>query len=282
MKFNKPRFSFGGHFETIWPKSYPQLTAEQQWTEKVIPLEADNEIKIKMTPLRTKVLIILHGLGGDWDTSENLWSARAAIDSGWCVAQVQWPRNPPSHAGQKEHLEAVLSYVENLGKFQKIYLLGFSMGASIMLNWARGQTLKRVQKLISVSAPLDLDRTSRKLKSGMCRIYDLRFNKILRSWYPKARIKAHMSIFEVDEFFTARTHGFKDREDYYRSCSALYFLDEIQIPQHYVVAANDPLIDIKDYRDLKPSLLRHVTITDGGGHVGYGPWMEKFILNQLK
>ena len=281
MKFDRPIFSFGGHRETIWPKNQPVFPAEK-WNEKTIILDSENEIKIRFTALRTKVLVILHGLGSDWNTSESMWSAHSAVEAGWSVVQVRWARTPPTHAGQKEHLEKVLQFIESQSKFQKIYILGFSMGASIMLNWARSQSLKRVQKLISVCAPLDLDVTSRRLKSGFSRLYDFRFNKILRTWYPKANVKPLMTIFEVDEYFTSKTHGFKDRNDYYTSCSPINFLDEIQIPQHYIASENDPLIDVNLYKKLKPSPLRHVLITEGGGHVGYGEWMAKLIASILK
>jgi predicted alpha/beta-fold hydrolase len=211
-----------------------------------------------------------------------MWSAEAAHEAGWSVAQVRWARNPPTHAGQKEHLETVLQFLESQAKFQKIYIMGFSMRASIMLNWARKQNLKRVQKLIAVCAPLDLHSASKRLTSGFSRFYDFRFTQILRSWYPQSKVHALMTIYEVDEFFTAKTHGFKDRADYYTSCSPINFLDEIQIPQHFVVAENDPLIDVNIYKKLQPSPLRHVLITEGGGHGGYGRWMKDLITTFLK
>jgi uncharacterized protein len=281
MKFDRPFFSFGGHLETLWPKDQPHFQATL-WTEKTLSVDSENEIKIRFTSFKTKILVILHGLGSDWGTSESMWSAQGAYEAGWSVVQVRWARNPPSHAGQKEHLETVLQFLETQRKFQRIYILGFSMGASIMLNWARKQNLKRVQKLIAVCGPLDLDSASRRLKTGFSRLYDFRFNRILRGWYPRAKLKPFMTIYDVDEFFTSKAHGFKDRNDYYTSCSPLYFLDEIQIPQHYIVAENDPLIDVKEYKKLKPSPLRLITITEGGGHVGYGNWMKSLITNILK
>ena len=151
-----------------------------------------------------------------------------------------------------------------------------------MLNWARKQNLKRVQKLIAVCAPLDLETASLRLKSGFSRIYDFRFNQILRTWYPSAKVKPLMTIYEVDEYFTSKKHGFKDRKDYYTSCSPIHFLDEIQIPQHYIAAENDPLIDVSQFKKLAPSPLRHVLITEGGGHVGYGEWMSKLVTSILK
>ena len=151
-----------------------------------------------------------------------------------------------------------------------------------MLNWARNQNLKRVQKLIAVGGPLDLESASIRLKSGISRLYDLRINKILRSWYPQANVKPLMTVYEIDKHFTAQKHGFKDREHYYSACSPINFLDEIQIPQHFVIAENDPLIDIDHYRKLKSSPLRHLIITEGGGHIGYGDWMAKLITSILK
>jgi uncharacterized protein len=279
MKFDRPRFSFHGHFETIRPKSRPDFP-QNLWSEQII--QPENEIKIRFTALSSNVLIILHGLGGDWDSSENIWSAYAALEMGWSVVQVQWARRPPTHAGQKEHLEKVLSYLETKSDFKKIFVLGFSIGACIMLNWARKQSLKRVDKLISVGSPLDLEITAQKLSSGFSRIYDWRLNKILRNWYPQSMVNSFMSIYEIDEFFTSRHHGFKNREDYYKNCSPLYFLNEIQIPVSLLVAENDPIVDVANYKNLNPSPIRQVMFTEGGGHVGYGSWIAKFIKKQLQ
>jgi predicted alpha/beta-fold hydrolase len=280
MQFRRPLLSLNGHRETLFPKKKPTFQANLL-TAARLPLSETNELWVRHTPLKPKLLVVLHGLGGDWDSAENLWALDGAQRAGWSCAQVRWARTPPTHAGQKEHLEAVLSFLEKQYKFEKVYVLGFSLGASVMLNWARGKGCERVQKLIAVSAPLDLESASKRLRRGFSKLYDFRFNRILHKWHPEARVTPLMSIFEIDEHFTAPTHGFRDRDDYYKSCSALNFLDEIQIPQVYVVAKNDPLIDIEFYYGLEKSPTRHLVITEGGGHAGYGHWMSDLVFDLL-
>jgi uncharacterized protein len=264
FEFKKPFYSFGGHGETILSKSQPALSLKT-WTLFNINVAKQNTVSVRHSPLKENILFILHGLGSDWSSSENMWSASAAIELGWCVAQIQWARRPPTHAGQIDHLE------------KAIQKLGFSMGASVMLNWARKQSLARAQKLIGVSPLLDLESTSTCLTRGFSRLYDYRFNKILRSWYPESNIKSEMTIREVDEVFTSRFHGFKNRNDYYQSCSALNFIDEIQIPQIFLSAQNDTLVTADTFEKIKPSPLRKIILTEGGGHVGYGHRMADFI-----
>jgi len=265
-----------GHLQTIWPQSLPK-SSYFQWREFPLPLIEGNELRYRVTGSSDKCLIIMHGLGGDWGGSEALWSAVAALETGFTVVEVRWARKPPTHAGQYQHLQQVLEDLKSRFRFNHIEMMGFSLGGSVMLNWGYKSSDPLVKKLIAVCTPLNLESTALNLLTGFNRVYDKRFNKIFRKWNPEKGIPPKASVYEIDELFTAKIHGFKNRDEYYHTSSAQNFLDSISIPQVYLVSENDPLVNVQDFQKLESHQKRVVKITKFGGHVGYGPYMKKFV-----
>lgn len=268
---------FHGHLQTIWPQALPKST-HFQWREFLLPLPEGNELRYRVTGgSGDKCWVLLHGLGGDWGGPEALWSAVAALQSGYAAVEVRWARKPPTHAGQYQHMEQVVQRLKSQHSFRHIELMGFSLGGSVMLNWGYRSPDPVVKRLIAVCTPLNLESTAKNLLTGFNRIYDKRFNKIFRKWIPEKGIPPRASVYEIDELFTAKIHGFKNRDDYYQTCSAENFLDQISIPQIYLASENDPLVNVQDYQRLSENSQRKIHITKFGGHVGYGPSMKKFV-----
>ena len=87
------------------------------------------------------------------------------------------------------------------------------------------------------------------------------------------KLAAAHTLKAFDDLFTAPIHGFRDAEDYWRRCSALNFLDRIQIPTLVINALNDPFLDRPCFpfaaARRNPKLF--LETPRSGGHVGFLP-----------
>jgi uncharacterized protein len=147
----------------------------------------------------------------------------------------------------------------------------------LLLSGARGGTLPDCA--VAVNAPIDLGRCARRLKEGFNRVYDLRFVTLLsaairarrRAGLLRAeyRIPPLATLYDFDDLYTAPAGGFKNREDYYATCSTKDLLASIRTPTVIVTAKDDPFVGFEDYAsaDLGPSV--HLHAENFGGHMGY-------------
>ena len=76
---------------------------------------------------------------------------------------------------------------------------------------------------------------------------------------------------DFDDVYTGPIHGFSDADDYYSQCSAIRFLESINIPSLIVNAKNDPFLPAECYPyELIEECPKIVFETpDHGGHVGF-------------
>jgi hypothetical protein len=158
--------------------------------------------------------------------------------------------------------------------------VGFSLSGNallLLLSGARGGTLPDCA--VAVNAPIDLGRCALRLKAGFNRVYDLRFVALcaaaiqarrraglVREEY---RIPPLATLYDFDDLYTAPAGGFKNREDYYRSCSAKDKLASIGTPTVLITAKDDPFVGFEDYASAALGSSVHLHAEDVGGHMGY-------------
>ncbi len=63
--------------------------------------------------------------------------------------------------------------------------------------------------------------------------------------------------------------GFRDREDYYQTCSTDSVLDKITIPTVVMTAHDDPFVKVEAYLRAKVSSSVTLHMEPFGGHMGY-------------
>src|SRR5205085_10844880 len=129
------------------------------------------------------VAILLHGLGGSHQSSYMLRCSAKLRTRGVRVfrmdlrgygAGIELARQP-LHAGRSEDAGTVLDYVHRLLPDSPIHLVGFSMGANIVLKLAGelgAQAPPHLASVLAVSPPIDLAACTRNIQRGMNRLYD--------------------------------------------------------------------------------------------------------------
>ena len=86
----------------------------------------------------------------------------------------------------------------------------------------------------------------------------------------REQVRAARNFFDVDNYFTAPLHGFKDAEDYWQKSSSKQFLSSIAVPTMVLNTANDPIVPV-DSLATAAQVSAAVTLhyTENGGHVGF-------------
>lgn len=284
-----PLWAHSGHLQTLLGHLIP--SPQFAPTGKPVELEVSGGDKIVShfhEGKSDKVIYLFHGLGGFSHASYMQRTALIAQKYGHAVFMFNHRgcgeggglAREPYHSGRAEDLSAMISYGRKLYPDKIHVAIGFSLSANALLLLAAGQRASVLpDAAIAVNAPINLGRAGELLKKGFNRIYDLSFmidmRAALRSRHEqqpnlkKLSIPLLATLTEFDDLYTAPYGGFRNRDDYYQTCSAAQYLPEIKIPTVIITAEDDPFVDFADYKNARYSkhCLKH--FERHGGHMGY-------------
>lgn len=206
------------------------------------------------------------------------------------------------HSGFTQDLDFLIQ--KYCHDYQKIHLVGFSMGGNIMLKYIGQNSHKldhRIRSCIAISSPINLASSSKELGKFQNRIYELNFLRSLKAkiklkqeqfpaQYPSHLVNKVNSIYDFDDWFTAPIHGFKSADDYYHKSSSIHVLHDIKIPTTIISSIDDPFLGdaCYPYEEALNNPHLHLMITKHGGHCGFYTknakysWLEKRILKQVQ
>ncbi|WP_317047602.1 YheT family hydrolase [Adhaeribacter pallidiroseus] len=250
----------------------------------------------------TKILVILsHGLEGDAGRPYIKGMVKAMNQAGfdalaWNFRSCSGEPNKllrSYHMGATEDLQLVVEYTLGTGNYQELYLVGFSMGGNITLNYLGkrpDQLPIEIKKAAVFSVPCHINSASRKMAQLENRIYMQRFLKSLRlklaAKEPLMPVTMTLDNYhklrtfpEFDERYTAPIHGFKDAHEYYTQCSSKQYLKNIKIPTLLVNAQNDPFLSPECFpiAEAEANPYFYLEMPKDGGHVGF---VENYSKNQ--
>ena len=192
------------------------------------------------------------------------------------------------HAGRTDDIRRVVEWMEHRHPASPVALVGFSLGANLVLKLAAEAartTLDPVDCVLAANPPVDLAESCRHIARGSNRIYDRNFVKQLRrdvarlhAEFPElspAALPEALTLFGFDEAYTAPRNGFSGAEEYYRLSSSAPLIPEIKLPGLVIHARDDPFIPAEPFERIAfPSRLA-LELIDWGGHLGYisrEPW----------
>ena len=252
------------------------------------------------------IILMIHGLTGSHKSNymsrltKQLYSKYRVfrLNLRGCGTGKGLAKNP-YHSGRSEDIVAVLNFLISTYPNKKIHLLGFSLGANIILKMAGefDQLFKPyLQSIIAISPPLDLHASVKKIIAPQNKIFNQYFTRALinsindsfhLSIKDKKSISKVKSVYEFDDIYTAPICGFENALDYYNQCSSKNFLTSITTPTLILHSKDDPLISSVGYDPKKyhNSSLTWIQTQYGGhvGFIGYTPlkfkfhWMDSLI-----
>jgi hypothetical protein len=259
------------------------------------------------------LVVILHGLEGSSGARYVRSLAGAVQSRGWSAAAVNMRMcsGEPNrlietyHSGKSEDLDFVVRYLREVAGYERLYLVGFSIGGNIVLKWlgeSGGRASEKIRQAAAVSVPYDLVKSVELMDRGFNReVYTRSLLKGLKAKvalkagrFPGAvhydRVKRSGTFREFDGEVTAPLNGFKGEMDYWSQSSCKRLLGSIRVPTLLIHAEDDPFFPGPG---LPLELIRHspylkLVLASHGGHLGFvagswpwkqEPWLEQRIMD---
>jgi uncharacterized protein len=212
------------------------------------------------------------------------------------------------HSGKTDDVELVCYHL--IKQYQSLQIIGFSLGANVLLKMAGEWGNKppaNIKSIVAVSVPCDLASSAEKLKQFQNRIYLWRFLSQLKakaeqkaSQFPESNIdqkalKKTRNFEEFDEVYTAPVHDFDSANDYYSKSSSKQFIESINLPTLIINAKNDSFLtpECNPIEEARSNPFIELWLPTFGGHVGFAAdflmkkpfWHEAhiipYLINQL-
>jgi predicted alpha/beta-fold hydrolase len=237
-------------------------------------------------------IVLVHGLEGSSAAGYARSMVYAALKAGFATHRMNLRSCGGTeslalsnyHSGQTSDVLHVLRQ-RKAATGLPLFLAGFSLGGNLSLKLA-GELGESGRELLagvcSVSAPIDLAACARSLGEPRNFIYRRRFlgclkDKIRRRCrqapdiYSAEYLDQVRTIYDFDDFYTARMFDFGTADNYYRTQSANQFLESISVPALLITAKDDPLVPFSTYDHpafrTNPNL--RLIAVDHGGHLGF-------------
>ena len=257
-----------------------------------------------------KLAIVSHGLEGSSDSQYIMSISNLLSSEGYDICALNYrscsgEMNRTStmyHSGFTLDLNMIVNKVAQ--DYDNIYLIGYSLGGNMNLKYTTDGIYplhNKIRSVVSVSAPIDLAGSSKRISSWYNYQYQYNFLQTLNA---KMRIKAKMypdninindlkkvkTLIDFDEYFTGPLHGFDGAQDYYSNCNALQYLESVTLPTLLISSEDDPFLTescipkeiAKTNKDI------HLIATKYGGHVGFTTfgddyyWLDYKILDFIR
>jgi len=237
---------------------------------------------------RRPLAVLVHGLTGCDESTYMVATARYLSGLGHSVLRLNLRGAGPSaqtcrqryHAGRGADIAGALAALDPALLRDGVVFAGFSLGGNILLNFlAKDAAGLPVRAAASISTPIDLAASSRRISAWRNRLYEIYLvNRMKFDWADvaltdgeRAALARVRSVRAFDDLLVAPRNGFGTAERYYAECSALQVMDRIRVPTLLIHAANDPWIPAEAYRAYNWTANPHLTplVAPGGGHVGF-------------
>lgn len=189
------------------------------------------------------------------------------------------------HSGDSEDPRWLAQQLHSQYPSTPLMAVGYSLGGNVLLKWlGEDGENSPLTAAVSISAPLDLHLSSRRMNVGFSKVYQRHLlaslketlhrkakNPKLAEGMPPLNLSKIFSNFrEFDDYFTAPLHGFSGVDDYYTRASSRPFLKHIARPTLIIHSKDDPFVcptAVPQKDDISSCV--QLAISKRGGHVGF-------------
>lgn len=280
------------HINTIYPALFREVAGVVYRRERLTTPDGDFLDLDWSANGNRQLVIVLHGLEGSADRPYVRGVIRYFNQRGWDGLGLNFrgcsgssnllPRS--YHIGETGDLAHVLDHVLEKDRYDRIALVGFSLGGNVILRFlgeGKGRHLSPLYRAVVFSVPVHVTSANREIQRWENYLYRRRF---MRSLNAKVLEKARRFPAEVpvedplpsnflqfDNRYTAPLHGFRDARHYWEACSSLPLLQEIDIPVLLVNARDDTFLSRECYPDQLATRMADffLEMPRWGGHVGF-------------
>ena len=291
------------HLQTIAAHLWIRDGAEEQFpiVERLHTTEPEVQVLVQSQERANPAghIVLVHGLEGSGEAGYVRSLSAAALRAGFSAHRFHMRTCGGTerlcgtlyHAGLTTDLLEVIRDFRN-GRRQPVFLVGFSLGGNVVLKLAGelGESARELLRAVcAISTPVDLEASARRIGRRDNFVYERRFVRRMRARlcatgrYRKSDFAGARSIFAIDESITAPSFGFGNAANYYRTQSALRYLDRIRVPSLVIHSRDDTLAPFESWESgparRNPSL--EMLVTERGGHLGFlGRKPHRFWLDE--
>lgn len=285
----------GGHAQTVVGRYLPGPKRSLPSTYSEIMLaDGDRLCVLESTPPGwipgSPTALLVHGLAGCARSPYVVRVAARLVDLGIRVVRMNLRgaglgfgiARGIYHAGRTDDLRAVAEWMAARSGNSPTALVGFSLGANLVLKLAAEAVDHPVPGLdcvLAANPPLDLNACCKHIRRRENRLYDRNFVNLLRAEvfrlhgaFPDlgpVNLPKPLTLYDFDHHYTAPRNGFSGAMDYYERSSAGPLVCRIRVPGLVVHAADDPFIPMESFANavFPPGLA--LELIPYGGHLGY-------------
>jgi predicted alpha/beta-fold hydrolase len=292
----EPLFT-NAHLATLAGNFWPRPDSESRWAAEAVFYRTEPDVRVLVHAQQPESeprgeLVLVHGLEGSSQAGYIRSMAHAALQAGYATHRFNMRScggtepyaTSNYHSGQTGDLLHVIRERKRQAGLP-LYAIGFSLGGNVVLKLA-GELGESGRELLAgvcaVSAPIDLACAVGALQRPGNFLYQRRFVSRLKQRirvrhrqapdrYTLEHLPKIRTVYEFDDYYTARLFDFGTADNYYRTQSSNQFLEKIRVPALLVEAKDDPLVPFSMYDH--PAFARnpnlHLVAPDHGGHLGF-------------
>lgn len=300
-----------GHFNTIYRPLFIKETINYA-RQRVETWDGDF-IDLDFSKVGSKDLVVLiHGLEGSSESTYMISTTKELNRAGFdtvcfnlrgCSGEDNRLLQT-YHSGKTEDVSFVVNYLLENYDYEKIVIVGFSLGGNLTLKYFGEFATQLDTKIacgIAVCVPIDLTTAGKLMASIKNKIYMEEFLKTLRikvldkaEKFPEYEVDRDKllrakNFRDFDELYTAPVFGFDGPEDYWLKASSKPYIHKIEKPFLLLSALDDPFLPANCYPYDEAKALDNFFLETPkyGGHVGFmssfkqqeNRWLERRILN---
>ncbi|CAA7399800.1 unnamed protein product [Spirodela intermedia] len=317
-----PILGWNNHLETIFAaffRSVPEVCLRRECIRTI----DDGSVALdwccgdsRLLPADAPVLILLPGLTGGSGDSYVRHMLLKARSKGWRVVvfNSRGCGDSPVTTAQfysasfTRDLSEVINHVSSRYPKSKIYAVGWSLGANILVRYLGQESHNcRISGAVSLCNPFNLVIADEDFHKGFNNVYDKALAGALRRIFKKHSLLFEdmggeyniplaanaQSVRDFDEALTRVSFGFKSVDDYYFNSSSSDSIKDVRTPLLCIQAANDPIAPSRgiprDEIQANPHCL--LIVTPQGGHLGWlagseapfgAPWTDTVVMDFLE
>lgn len=281
------------HLQTILGNLWKGPPLRFSTTMEVVPVADGDALAVhESTPPAwhpgAPIVLLVHGLGGSNRSAMMVRLANQFLHHDMRVVRVDLRGAGAGvhlarrvyNAACADDIRAVADALCEQTPTSPLYVVGFSLGGNIALNFAADAAAKPLANLRAVAAlspPVDLVLCSAMLARLPFYNYYYAFNlrrQVRRHQasfpeLPPVRFPKLLTVRLFDEIYTAPRGGFADAMDYYRRASSLPNISRIRVPTFILSARDDPFIAVGPLEHLRQRTNVQVQLVYKGGHLGF-------------
>ncbi len=236
------------------------------------------------------LVILLHGWEGSVDSTYIACTAKTLYQHGYDIFRLNFRDHGSSHhlnpgifyAILLEEVFQAVQQICRMAEEKPVFLVGFSLGGNFALRIARQMRqdpIENLRHVAAISPVLDPEKATARIDGqAMIRRY------FIKKWFRSLQIKQDLfpdaydfaelfhlkTIMAVTERMLAKYSDFKSASEYFNAYSILNdAIDDLPVATTIIAAADDPVIPVEDFYQLKLNHLTKLIIHANGGHNGF-------------